>query len=134
MVAITALNAATPPAQVWQNRSQLAQARQDADRAEVKARQLRAQADQAEQASQRDQAKVSALSAQLQRSDSTYRAPARQQAAPIGTPHPQGPPASQAPASGGHFSFQDGAQASASAFWAAANRKSSSGRLVNVAA
>ena len=134
MVAITALNAATPPAQVWQNRSQLAQARQDADRAEVHARQLRAQADQAEQESQRGQAKVSALSAQLQRSDTTYLAPARQQAAPVGAPHPQGLPASQAPVSGGHFSFQDGPQRPASAVWATANRNSSSGRLVNVSA
>ena len=68
MVAITATNYATPSTQAWTGRAQLQQARQAAEQAQARARQLRQQASQAEQEAEQGQARVGTLSAQLAQS------------------------------------------------------------------
>lgn len=77
MVAITATNSATPSLQSVLGNSKLAQARREANQAEVTAQNLRAQADAAEVDAQKSKDRVSNLTARNQQADPTYTRPAQ---------------------------------------------------------
>lgn len=134
MVAITATNATTPSAQVWQSRSRLQQAREEADRAESNARQLRAQADQAEQQAQQGQARVSALSTQVAAADSTYSAQFRNKVASAEARQTQDVLAPVATVAGNNFTFPDNPLRPDARLWSVVNQARGSGRFVNLLA
>ena len=75
MVAITAINSATPSIQASLGRARLEQARNEADKAEAIARDLRGQADIAEQQAQRSQDNVRKIGASIQQEEATYAQP-----------------------------------------------------------
>jgi small-conductance mechanosensitive channel len=131
MVAITATNSATPSAQVWQSRSRLQQARQEADQAETLAKQLQDQADQAEQQAQQGKTRVSVLTNQLARADTTYSTAISNQAASRQASTVQAVLAPTATAASNKFSFPDNPLKSGAGVWSAANQAPSSGRFVN---
>lgn len=134
MVAITALSYATPPSQVLQDRSRVAQARQQADQAEAQARQLRSQADQAEQDAASDQARVGALTARAAQSDSTYRTQLQQQIASKAARQTQTVLAPVSAAAANQFAFPANPLQSASQGWTASLQRPASGRLLNQSA
>ncbi len=72
MVAITATNAASPSLQQTLLQSKVAQARQEAERAENQAQSLRQQADQAEQDAQSSRANYTRTQQQADAATSTY--------------------------------------------------------------
>jgi hypothetical protein len=75
MVAITATNSATPSVMVSLAKSKLEQARNEAEKAESTARNLRAQVDAAEQNAKEGQSKVRKLSATVNQEAVTYSSP-----------------------------------------------------------
>lgn len=75
MVAISAINSASPSLPATVGRVRLEQARREADQAEANAKVLRAQADKAEQQAQTSQANFQKISVQTQLEEPTYSRP-----------------------------------------------------------
>lgn len=132
MAAISATSYATPSSQAWQSRARLDQMRREADQAEAHAQQLRSQADQAEQVAQTSQDKVRDASAAVAQSDSTYSTQLRKQLAATDSRQTQALLTTATANNNKIDTLQNTAPKTGSTFWASANQRTSSGRLVNL--